>query len=368
MQVCSAEDLGGGERHVADLTRALVQRGHQLHLAVRAASPLPAALRGVPVRWHELGLRNALDVMSAWQLAEVIRAENIDVLHVHLARDYIFCGIAARMVKKAGRPLRFFLTRHHFNPIKAYPGYAWALAEVRALVAVSESVRGTLAEAFPALAGRTLVIPNWLTTQQVGLFSRENARARFRLQRRLAVAVIGQLTPLKRQDLLIKAAANLIIEHHWTEVDFLLIGKAGAREADQEYEAHLQELVEGYGIGEQVRFTGFIRDLPRYLTAFDIVVAPSDDEAFSLALLEAMAAGCAVIAARAGGMAEIVENEATGLLVPPDDLWALVTALSRLLADRQWAAQLGEAARLQVAERFDRDKVIDQIEQLYLKG
>jgi L-malate glycosyltransferase len=367
LQVCSAESFGGGERHVADLVRALIERGHELHLAVRPNSPLREALVATRVHWHELGLRNALDIMSAWQLAETIRRERIEVLHAHVARDYTFSGIAARMVKRE-QPVRFFITRHHFNPLKANPIYAWTIGEAARLIAVSESVEARLQEALPQLAERTIVIPNWVDLRRVGKLSREVARGLLGFKRNWVVGLIGQITPLKRQDLFINAAAQLIRERNWPEVDFVIVGAPGKNATDEAYAAQLHEQAEALGVQAQVRFTGYINELSMRLQAFDVVVVPSDNEAFSLALVEAMAAGCAVVATRVGGMAEIVEDEQTGLLVAPGDEWALGTAISRLLVDRAMRVKLGEAARASVIERFEREHIVDRIEQLYTTG
>ncbi len=363
LQVCSAESLGGGERHVIDLTRALIARGHQLHLAVRPDSPLFDALAGEPVTWYELGLRNALDVISAHALASVIRSERIDVLHAHVARDYTYCGIAARMARKKGQPVRFFLTRHHFNPIKSNSLYAWTIGEARNLIAVSNSVREKLVSAFPQFADRIVEIPNWIDSNATERLSREEARRRLGLTRRLAVGIVGQITPLKRQDLFLKAAANLIKERHWTDADFLIIGEPGPN--DEAYAAELHAQVETLKLGAQVHFTGYVEDLPAHLVALDIVTVPSENEAFSLALVEAMAAGCAVIASRVGGMAEIVEDGLTGLFVEPGNEWALLAAISRLLTDKPLREKLGNLARANVIERFDRAHVIERIERLY---
>jgi glycosyltransferase involved in cell wall biosynthesis len=362
LQVCSAELLGGGERHVIDLVRAMIERGHRLHLAVRPNSSLREALSDAPVKWHELGLRNALDIISARQLASIIRREEIDVMHAHVARDYIFCGIAARMA----RPVKFFLTRHHFNPIRSNPFYAWTLAEAQALIAVSGSVREQLVTAFPMLVDRIIVIPNWIDARGEGRLSREEAREKLGITRRLSVSIIGQLSPLKRQDLFIRAAVHLIKDRYWTDAEFLIIGEPGPH--DGEYADHLHSMVKEAGLENQVRLTGFIEDLPAYLTAFDIVTAPSENEAFSLSLVEAMAAGCAVIASRVGGMAEIVEDGVTGILIERDDLWSLVAGLSKLLTDKPLRERLGAAAHAAVIHRFDRQDVIDRIERLYLEA
>ncbi|MBL8190177.1 MAG: glycosyltransferase family 4 protein, partial [Acidobacteria bacterium] len=76
-------------------------------------------------------------------------------------------------------------------------------------------------------------------------------------------------------------------------------------------------------------------------------------------------AGCAVIASRVGGMAEIVEHEVTGLFLERDDESALIGALSRLLTDNQLRQRLGGLAQASVIERFDREHVITRIERLY---
>ncbi len=368
LQVCSAESLGGGERHVMDLAASLIERGHELHLAVRPGSPLIEEMSGLPVVWHEMSLRNAMDVISAGALASVIRERGIDVMHAHVARDYSFCGIAARMA----RPVRFFITRHHFNPIKSNPVYAWTIGEARNLIAVSESVRGRLLDAFPAFEDRIVVVPNWIDAGECGRLGRDLARARLGLTRRLAVAIIGQLTHLKRQDLFIQAASHLIKERLWADADFVIVGEPGPddrpndRKDDQDYANQLVEMVFKFGVGNQVQFTGYIPNLRELLSAFDVVVAPSDDEAFSLALVEAMAAGCACVATRVGGMAEIIENEITGLFAERDNLWSLVAAMSRLMTDKPLREKLGSLAQASVIERFDRERVIDRIERLYI--
>jgi glycosyltransferase involved in cell wall biosynthesis len=322
------------------------------------------ALAGYPVQWYELGLRNALDVISAQGIANAIRKNQIDILHAHVARDYTFCGVAARIAARLGNPVGFFITRHHFNPIKSNPLYAWTIGEARALIAVSESVRESLVASFPGYADRIVTIPNWIDAGYCGSLSREEARARLGVTKRLAVAVVGQITRLKRQDLFIEAAARLIRERHWSDAEFLIVGEAGPD--DEAYFNQLQETADRLRMGDHLRFTGYVENLPSLLAAFDVIAAPSDNEAFSLALVEAMASGCAVVATRVGGMAEIVKDGVTGLLIERDSTHSLVAALSRLLADKRLREQIGGLARASVIERFDRRNAIDQIERLYM--
>jgi glycosyltransferase involved in cell wall biosynthesis len=109
---------------------------------------------------------------------------------------------------------------------------------------------------------------------------------------------------------------------------------------------------------------GFEADLPGALAALDVVAVPSWNEAFSLVTAEAMAAGRAVVASRAGALEELVSHEETGLLVPPRDPRALADALLRLAADPALAERLGREAR-RSATRFAREPRVAEVLALY---
>jgi glycosyltransferase involved in cell wall biosynthesis len=358
LQVCSAVGMGGGERHVAGLARALAARGHEVHLAARPQSSLRNALVDSPIEIHDVPLRNAADLSSVRALARIMKERRIGIIHAHVARDYPVAGLAARL-----SPARFFITRHHYNPLKSSRPYAWAIGRAHRLIAVSECVRRTLADAFPSFAERIVVIPNWVDLETVGRLSRGESRDRLEIRRRLAIAVIGQLTPLKRQDLFIRAAALLARQSASSEVEYLIIGAAAP--GDEGYEKDLRDLSRDEGLGDRLRFVGFIERLPELLRAIDVVAVPSDNEAFSLALAESMAAGCAVIAARAGALAEIVTPEIDGLLSAPGDPFDLAAGLRRLIDDAALRTRLAAAAEQSVAARFEREAVIDRILNLY---
>jgi glycosyltransferase involved in cell wall biosynthesis len=359
LQVSSAESWGGGEHHVADLTRALVSRGHHLHLAVRPATPLRDALSNLPICWHELPLRNAADLGSARRLAAIVQHEKIDAVHAHLARDYAICGVALRR-----QTAKLFLTRHHFHEIRSNPLYRWSISNVTRLIAVSRSVAEKLRRAFPDEAEKIVVIPNWIDPALVGSVERTAAREALAIERRLAIATIGQLSPIKRQDLFIQAASRLLEENGEADVEFLVIGTPG--DQDFRYEAELHDLARRLQVG--IRFTGQVENLATLMRGLDVVVAASVDEGFSLVIAEAMASGCSVVASRAGGMAEIVDDGRTGILVEPGNCEELVAALRRLISDQSLREGLGAPARAEIRERFDRERIIDQIEELYRNG
>jgi glycosyltransferase involved in cell wall biosynthesis len=130
-------------------------------------------------------------------------------------------------------------------------------------------------------------------------------------------------------------------------------------------EPEVRKLAADLGLGEVVHFLGNRRDIPDLLHALDIFVLPSHSEGVSLALLEAMAAGLPVIVTEVGGLPEVVTDGENGLLIPVGDAEALARALRRLLAEPNWARQLGENARRRVRDHFSLDRLGRQINEIY---
>src|SRR4030095_16770643 len=110
---CSASEMGGGEVHVADLVRGLTARGDAIYLAVRPDSPLRSSLAGVIASWHEMPLRNSLDLQSARAIAGLVDTHGIDIVHAHMGRDYLGAALACKQTNRA----RLVLTRHHYLPL-----------------------------------------------------------------------------------------------------------------------------------------------------------------------------------------------------------------------------------------------------------
>ena len=119
------------------------------------------------------------------------------------------------------------------------------------------------------------------------------------------------------------------------------------------------------GLGQRIVFTGFRGDVPDLLGEVAISVLPSLSEGTSNTLLESMAAGIPVIATRVGGNPEVIEDGVSGLLVPPRDSAAIVTAVRRLLEDEELAARLGQAGMRRVSELFSIEGSVHETEHLY---
>jgi glycosyltransferase involved in cell wall biosynthesis len=357
LQVCSASEMGGGEFHVADLARSLAGRGHALYLAVRPESPLRAPLAGVIASWHEMPLRNSLDLQSIHSIIELINRNSIDIVHAHLGRDYLVSALACRRAPRA----KLILTRHHYLPVRRNLVYRMLLQDVAAVIAVSDSVRESIIERLELTPEKVHTIPNWVDPARFRPIDRQAARGMFKFQSGAVVACIGQITPAKGQEDFIRAAARVAAMR--SDVEFVIAGDE--QEEGSPFTYNLIKLIEAIGLGDKVRLLGHVHHIPELLAAVDVVVVPSWDEGFSLVTIEAMAAGRAVLASNVGGIRGIIAENQTGLLFPPRDSKAMAEKMLWLLWDAQMRQRLASEAQQEALARFGRDKVIDRIESLY---
>jgi glycosyltransferase involved in cell wall biosynthesis len=134
------------------------------------------------------------------------------------------------------------------------------------------------------------------------------------------------------------------------------------------YQTRLTNLACSLHINERIRFHGRRNDedVADLLAAADIYASPSLGEGFGLAVLEAMERGLPVVATEAGALSELIENERTGLLVPPRDPAALAAALRRTMVDPELRKRLGQSAREAVQGRFSWEETGRQVESVLM--
>ncbi len=116
---------------------------------------------------------------------------------------------------------------------------------------------------------------------------------------------------------------------------------------------------------KEVTFLGFRRDVERFYSIIDVLACPSLGEALGNVCLEAMAFGKPVVASHVGGIPEVVQDGATGILVPPKDSRGLAQAILRLLSERELANRMGMAGRERVKSAFSQERLIHEVEEIY---
>ena len=208
LQITSAKSLGGGERHLADLANGLTRRGHELFFALRRDSPLLAELNDAS-RVTTLPLRNSFDASSARALARLVRQNNIQIIHAHMARDYPLGAYAARTNRNA----KFIVTRHVMFPLNRL--HRLTLAKASRVIAVSHAVGSSLQTAGVAPIEKINVVLNGIDVAKFArakeTFRREEFLQHWNLPAEiLLVGTVGELTPLKGQEEILRAAQIVV--------------------------------------------------------------------------------------------------------------------------------------------------------------
>jgi glycosyltransferase involved in cell wall biosynthesis len=162
------------------------------------------------------------------------------------------------------------------------------------------------------------------------------------------IGIVGRLQPWKGQDRLL--AAQAILRARGYAVHLVVIG-GDSYELSPDYAASLPGLISRLGLSDHVTMTGEVADARPFIERLDVLVNASDPEPFGIVLLEGMAAAVPVLAVDAGGPAEIVQHEKTGMLARSGEPEALADALEPLLSSSELRRTLGEAGR----DRFLRE-------------
>jgi len=221
----------------------------------------------------------------------------------------------------------------------------FVMARAARVIVVSERWKAWVRATFPH--ARVDCVPNAVPLRPAAWDDRDPA----------CIAFVGRLTREKGAFDLLEAVASLRSSHPRVRLELAGDGDADAI-ARRAYEL---------GIGDRVLIRGWCAapELERLLARAGVFALPSHAEGLPMSLLEAMAAGCPVVASRVGGIPDAVREGTDGLLVGAGDVPALAAALARVLADRDLAARLGGSAQVAVARRHSPGAAIDRIGRIY---
>lgn len=342
VHVETGRHLYGGARQVAYLLQGLAEQGIDNLLVCPPGAAIGRHFQGSAVRVAEVPCGGDLDLAFALRLRALLRREQADLVHLHSRRGAdVMGGLAARL---AGVPC--VLSRRVDNP----EARLWAAIKYRLhdrVVCISEGIATVLRDAgVPPGKLRTVrssvdPLPWQAPRPRADLLSEFGMDGE-----RVLIGVVAQLIERKGHHLLFEALRDSPLRDR---VQVICFGQGPRREALEQIAA---------GLGDAVRFAGFRDDLADWLGALDLVVHPALMEGLGVSLLQASAAGVAVVASRAGGMPEAVADGVSGLLVPPGDVDALHEAVRRLVEDASLRRRLGEQGRARIEREFSNAQMV----------
>lgn len=360
MHVIHSLDVGGAEEMVANYARHLDRtRFSPSVCALRSGGRLFDQLKREGVPAFLIGKRAGADARTLWRLVRLLRREKIDILHTHNASAHGW-GLLAAVIARI--PI-LVATEHsiHFpgRGGKIYPLLRRLFRHRFAIViSCSEQVRNAQLAPWQLPAKKHVVVHNGIDISRYEPLSKlASTTEEFQLESsRPVVGTIGSLTLHKGHIFLIDAIVKL------RELGFvpqvLIVGDGPLR-------GELMAKVALHGLEEQVLLLGRKDNVSQILPHFDIFVLPSLREGFPITILEAMAAGLPVIATDVGGNREAIAHGETGLILPPADADALVSALRTMIENPEHAREMGKRGRRRAMATFRVERMMTATERLY---
>ncbi len=348
---------GGAEEMILELCRWLQGRGHRVTMVTCREGWLAERLRESRIETVVVGQRRRFDLDTLSKVLGIIRQRRVDVVHTH--EFPAMMGLAPAALVKRLPVVATLHGREHIATHRRRRLACWLAARgCRRVVAVSQAIARFLIEDVGISNSKVEVVYNGIDPRRYSL-----VKGNGRLREALAIppdarviGTVGSLYPVKGQTYLLQAMSRLVRDA--PGLVCLLVGRG-------QLLAALQGEAASLGLAERVRFLGYRTDVPELLGLMEAFVLPSLSEGLPLSLLEAQAAGRPVVASDVGGNREVVEEGATGYLVPPGRPEVLADRIAALLSDPRKARAMGERGRARVQETFSLEAMARRYLTLY---
>ncbi len=352
LHIVTSLAVGGAQNHLKTLVAGLAAHGWHSDIVffkdpalVPEFTPLAGTVRQAPLPY------------ALWQVHRIIRAGNYAIVHTHLLKADALGALAAAPVS-----IPVISTKHNderalLNPFFSVIHGLLARRNARTIV-ISRHVGSFMRSHGRVPPDRITHIPYGLSWPGQLPAAAPEANQKQRPPRFVS---IGRLDPQKGYETLLRATALVLQQVPGFEL--WIVG--GTQHGGEAYLASLHSLSAELRVSPHVKFLGVRADVDRLLAQADGFVLASRWEGFGLVFLEAMAAGKPVVATRVSAIPEVVVDNETGLLVPPNDPAALANALLALIQDPQRAQRLGAAGHARVRAHFTATTMIERTLAVY---
>ena len=351
---------GGSGIVATELGMELAARGHDVHF-ISYAHPIRLDTGLERIHYHEVEVANyplfaypPYCLALAARMADVAVEYELDLLHVHYAIPHsISAHLARQMLAKRGRKLPFVTTLHgtDITLVGVEPSYfeitKFSIEESDGITAVSQYLVDRTREVFGVTAPMR-AIHNFVNCDLYHPAPEPRPG-------RLRLIHLSNFRPVKRPADCVRVLAKLVPE---VDAELWMVGDGPER-------GPVERLAHELGLKARVRFMGKQDHVERILPQADVLLLPSEHEAFGLAALEAMACGVVPVATRTGGVAELVTHEHDGYLEEVGDVDAMAARVQKLFADAPHRHAMAAAARRTAQTRFCTDLIIPSYENYY---
>jgi glycosyltransferase involved in cell wall biosynthesis len=322
--------------------------------AVDRGGPLGDALSNDGIKYKVFSRKTGIDLRLLGCLAAQLRADKIQLVHTHHLGQLLYAGLAARLVGA-----KVVHTEHEFYSLgnrrsQILLRILSTMADV--VTAVCDPVAAFLRDQVGIPAHKIMTIRNGIDISSFHGATPIDRAVWGWSNKDVVVGCVARLEPEKGIAFLLEAFRLVLM--HQPNAKLLIAGDGGEQE-------QLRSTAKCLGLDGSVQFLGIRRDVPEVLATCDVIALPSLQEGLPMALLEAMAAGKAVVATKVGTIPEVIRDGRSGVLVPPANAASLAESLSVLIGDQSKRQEMGSEASRVVEEHYSFNRMLQMYESVY---
>jgi N-acetyl-alpha-D-glucosaminyl L-malate synthase BshA len=360
--------FGGSGVVATELGLALSKRGHHIHFITYNLPVRLEALNDPNIHFHEVNVPDyplfkyqPYELALSSRLVDVVKANKIDVLHVHYAIPHAYAAyMAKKMLQDSGIQIPIVTTLHgtDITLVGSHPFYkpavTFSINHSDRVTAVSESLKQDTLRLFD-IKKNINVIPNFIDTKKIKLKGKPCERSLLAEKEEKILTHISNFRPLKRIMDVISIFEGVQLK---IKSKLMMVGEGPEKKRAIKY-------VNEKGLEEQVLFLGNSNEIDKILCYSDLFLLPSEKESFGLSALEAMAHGVPIISSDAGGIPEVNKHGKTGYLSKIGDTESMTLNALSLLQNESLHKSFKKQAEQQ-AEKFNLESVVNQYECIYV--
>ncbi len=365
--VMISDAWGGLEQTALNDVRMLMQTGLKVTLLVREGSRIDQVVKQdspqIRVLYCPERVRNYFDGALFRQLRHLIDEEKVNLVHCH--QTSILGAVVPALVGR--RHVALVVSRHILNSHnKRDPLHALLYRRVDYMLVLSQTMRQNLAATFPLREKKLRVVNLSIDLDKFNpnLVDRQELRREWGIpEHAFLVGVVGRLDPMKGQDLLVKALAQ--VRKSFSDVYAVIVGDETPG-LDGAYVQELQESISQLRLGEFFLAKDATKEVPKVMAALDLFVMPSWSEAFGLVAIEAMSMGVPCLLSR-GGSAEELAQQSGAELMRPKDAYDLAQKIIQLRNNPKQRAQMAMSGREFVVENHSKAVRLQKTLEVYAR-
>ncbi|MEJ8304663.1 N-acetyl-alpha-D-glucosaminyl L-malate synthase BshA [Saccharibacillus sacchari] len=358
--------LGGSGVVATELGKLLAEKGHEVHFITHSI-PFRLGAFHKNIHYHEVEVSDyyvfrypPYDLSLASKMAQVVKREKLDILHVHYAVPHAVCAYLAKQM--VGDDLKIVTTLHGTDitvlgqdeTLKDL--IALAINRSDAVTAVSADLIGQTRQALDITRDIDLTY-NFIDKRVYYPREVSTLRAEFATPDEKILMHISNFRPVKRVPDVIDVFNRV---NHEMPAKLLLVGEGPDM-------PKVQSKIRELGLEERVHFLGKQDEIAQVISLADILLLPSEKESFGLVALEAMACGVPTVGSEAGGIPELVQHGVTGYLAAIGDTEAMAAYATSLLRDPVKKAEMREACLERAHTQFCDQKIMREYEDIYYR-